>query len=71
MATRNPQRVIRECDMILNGDLHQTPEQFQRWVVVQIKKLACQSAARKVEHQQLQNKVRQVNTFATGGLKLK
>ena len=49
--------------MILDGDLQQTPEQFQRWVVVQIKKLAQQAHARKVEHQQLQNKLR--HHFAT------
>ena len=69
MSTTNaPSKVIRECDLILNGDLQQTPEQFQRWVVVQIKKLATQSAARKIEHQRLQNRVRVVDDFSKGGL---
>ena len=68
MSTGNsPSKVIRECDCILNGDLQQTPEQFQRWAVVQIKKLAMQIAARKLEHQQLQNKVRVVDDFTKGG----
>jgi hypothetical protein len=69
MSTNNaPSKVIRECDLILSGDLQQTPEQFHRWVVVQIKKLAVQAASRKREHQQLQNRVRVVDAFANGGL---
>jgi hypothetical protein len=67
MSTTNaPCKVIRECDLILNGDLQQTPEQFQRWVVVQIKKLATQAASRKREHQQLQNKVQGIDAFLKG-----
>jgi hypothetical protein len=67
MSTTNaPCKVIRECDLILNGDLQQTPEQFQRWVVVQIKKLATQAAARKREHQQLQNRVQGIDAFLKG-----
>jgi hypothetical protein len=59
MSTGNsPSKVIRECDCILNGDLQQTPEQFQRWVVAQIKKLATQAAARKMENRSLQNRLR-------------
>jgi hypothetical protein len=59
MSTSNaPKNIIRECDLILSGELQKTPEQLQRWMVVQIKKLATQSAARHSELGQLRNKVK-------------
>lgn len=62
MATTNaPKYVIRECDLILNGELKKTPEQFQRWVVVQIKKLAQQASARHLESAQIRNKVKDIS----------
>lgn len=67
MSTTNaPSKVIRECDLILNGELSQTPEQFQRWVVVQIKKLATQSKARHFDSSQLRNQVKRVEKFTAG-----
>lgn len=69
MATNNaPKYVIRECDLILNGELDQTPEQFKRWVVVQLKKLALQTAARHRELSQVRNVAKQAKRFAEGGL---
>lgn len=68
MANRSPNKIMRECDAILSGELSQTEEQFRRWTVAQIKKLAGSSAARKVEHWQLQQKVVGVERFSKGGL---
>ena len=69
MSTTNaPSKVIRECDLILNGELSHTPEQFQHWVVVQIKKLATQAKARHFDAAQLRNQVKAVDRFAKGGL---
>ena len=68
MANRSPNKVIRECDAILEGELEQTPEQFQRWVVVQIKKLAIQSNARHAEGARIRYKLNEVDRFSKGGL---
>lgn len=69
MATTNaPTKVIRECDFILDGKLIQTPEQFQRWAVVQIKKLAQQASARHKDIAQVRNIAKAADRFAKGGL---
>lgn len=61
MATTNsPNKVIRECNLILEGKLTQTQDQLNRWMVVQLKKLATQSAMRHLESRQLRNKLKQV-----------
>lgn len=68
MSTKSPKSVIRECDRIIEGKLVLTPEQFQRWAIVQIKKLAQQSAARHLEVAQVRNKARATERFVKGGL---
>jgi hypothetical protein len=41
MSNNSAQSIIRECDDILNGKITgKTPEQLQRWLTVQVKKLA-------------------------------
>jgi len=54
----SPSKIIASCDKIISGQYKPTTEQFNRWIVIQIKKLAIAIQARKLEHQQLQNKVR-------------
>ena len=54
----SPSKIIASCNKILAGQYKPTTEQFNRWIVIQIKKLALGIQARKLEHQQLQNKVR-------------
>jgi hypothetical protein len=55
MSTNAPSKVIRECDLILEGRLPQTDAQFKRWVVVQIKKLALQASAAHMDRAQIRN----------------
>lgn len=41
MSNNSTQSIIRECDDILDGVIsNKTPEQLQRWLTVQVKKLA-------------------------------
>lgn len=68
MSTNAPRNVIRECDLILSGELEKTPEQFQRWVVVQLRKLAQQASARHHESAQIRNIAESAERFAKGGL---
>lgn len=69
MSRKNaPSKVIRECDLLLEGELIKTQEELNRWLIVQVKKLAQGSAARKAEHRNLQHKVVGVQRFAKGGL---
>lgn len=51
-------KVIRECNLILDGKVTKNQEQLNRWLVVQVKKLAQQNQARKQEHQQIQNRIK-------------
>lgn len=68
MADNAPNKIIRECDLLLDGSVVKTQEQMNRWMIVQIKKLAIQSSSRKVEHQRLQNKLLRTDKFTKGGL---
>ena len=57
-SNNNPGKVIRECDALLEGKVVKTQEELNRWFIVQLKKLANQTAARKNEHQLLQKKMK-------------
>jgi hypothetical protein len=39
----NPGKILRESNRLLDGDVVKNPTQLQRWLVVQVKKLARQS----------------------------
>jgi 16S rRNA C1402 (ribose-2'-O) methylase RsmI len=69
MGTTNaPSKVIKECDAILSGDLVKTQEQLNRWMVVQLRKLAVQSAHRHTESKKTRQTISQLDRFTKGGL---
>lgn len=68
MSDTSPKNVIRECDLILDGKLIKNQDQLNRWLVVQVKKLAMQAHARHVENAQLRSLLKKVDRFAKGGL---
>ncbi|HEY1644830.1 MAG TPA: hypothetical protein VGF75_00405 [Candidatus Saccharimonadales bacterium] len=59
-----PKHVIRECDLILDGKLIKNQEQLNRWLVVQMKKLAMQAHARHEENAQIRRAIRNSNKFS-------
>lgn len=63
-----PKHVIRECDLLLDGGLVKTQEQLNRWLIVQLKKLAMQASARHHEIVELRKQIKSVDRFSKGGL---
>lgn len=67
-----PGKIVKDCDRILAGEFKfDTPEEFQRWTVIQIRRLAMSLSSRYRENKSISRRVDDVGRVVSGGLGMK